>query len=409
MSGPIHLDVVIFGGGAAGLWLLDEVRRSGRSAVLLESSELGAGQTIASQGIIHGGLKYTLSGIFTPSAKAVRTMPGVWRRCLAGEQLPDLRRTRLRSEFCYLWRTASLTGKLGMIGARAGLQVTPIWLEEHERPEVLRDCQGGVARIDEQVIDPVSFISDLAMQSRESLLAIDAVSGLEFRLSSIGHVELVRLIDPHSGVPLDLEPGAVVLLAGAGNEALLNMLNMSKPTMQRRPLHIVMARGGPGSLPKLNGHCVEGASTRLTVTTAEHTSGDVVWQLGGKIAEEGVELDRDALVARTAAEVSEVLCDVKLDGVTWSSYLVDRAEQATSGLTRPADVTVDVHENVITGWPTKLALVPRLAANVMNVFNGGGRDASWRERLNDSPASSWPRPLVAQPPWETERTWIAAR
>jgi len=405
MSGPVHLDVVIFGGGSAGLWLFDEVRRSGRSVVLLEANELGSGQTVASQGIIHGGLKYTLSGLLTPSAKAIRAMPGVWRKCLAGEQLPHLRRTKLRSEFCYLWRTASFTGKLGMLGAKAGLQTKPVWLEEHERPAVLKSCAGGVARVDEQVIDPASFISDLATQHRELLFAIDADNGLEFQVSATGRVELVRLINPSTGEPFDITPGAVVFTAGAGNQSLLKMVGQSRPAMQRRPLHIVMARG---DLPELNGHCVEGTATRLTITTAEHTDGDNIWQLGGRIAEEGVELDRDALVERAIDEVKEFVCDAQLQGVAWSSYTVDRAEQATSGLSRPADATLDVHENVITGWPTKLALAPRLAERILAILDGGGRDDAWMKRLADSPADAWPRPTVAQPPWETERTWISA-
>src|ERR1700733_7712281 len=85
----MQLDVLIFGGGAAGLWLLDELRRRGARVLLLEADRLGAGQTIASQGIIHGGLKYTLQGGLTPSAMQIREMPGVWRDCLAGRRLPD--------------------------------------------------------------------------------------------------------------------------------------------------------------------------------------------------------------------------------------------------------------------------------------------------------------------------------
>ncbi|MCZ6835340.1 MAG: FAD-dependent oxidoreductase, partial [Planctomycetota bacterium] len=90
--GPIQFDVVIFGGGATGLWMLESLIRLDYRVVLLESGDLGSGQTIASQGIIHGGLKYTLSGLFTSSAKAIREMPGIWRQCLAGESQPDLRR-----------------------------------------------------------------------------------------------------------------------------------------------------------------------------------------------------------------------------------------------------------------------------------------------------------------------------
>ncbi|MCH8259649.1 MAG: FAD-dependent oxidoreductase, partial [Planctomycetes bacterium] len=91
----MQLDVVILGGGGAGLWLLDELVRRDFSVLLLEANELGSGQTVASQGIIHGGLKYTLSGFMTPSASAIRDMPGVWRACLAGDREPHLTATRL--------------------------------------------------------------------------------------------------------------------------------------------------------------------------------------------------------------------------------------------------------------------------------------------------------------------------
>ncbi len=93
----MQVDVLIFGGGAAGLWLLDELARRGDRVLLLEAARLGAGQTIASQGIIHGGLKYTLQGALTPSAVQIREMPGLWRDCLAGRRLPDLRNVRLRA------------------------------------------------------------------------------------------------------------------------------------------------------------------------------------------------------------------------------------------------------------------------------------------------------------------------
>lgn len=82
--GPLRLDVVIFGGGGAGLWLLDELARRGHQTLLLEAHELGGGQTVNSQGIIHGGFKYSLDGLLSASARATRAMPDLWRRCLAG-------------------------------------------------------------------------------------------------------------------------------------------------------------------------------------------------------------------------------------------------------------------------------------------------------------------------------------
>lgn len=50
------VDVVVLGGGIGGLWLLNRLRGRGYNAVLLETGELGGGQSVNSQGMIHGGI-----------------------------------------------------------------------------------------------------------------------------------------------------------------------------------------------------------------------------------------------------------------------------------------------------------------------------------------------------------------
>ncbi len=54
----VTVDLVIIGGGVAGLWTLNRLRNAGLNAILLENSSLGGGQTMHSQGIIHSGAKY---------------------------------------------------------------------------------------------------------------------------------------------------------------------------------------------------------------------------------------------------------------------------------------------------------------------------------------------------------------
>ena len=100
----MKLDALIIGGGGAGLWLLDEMVRAGLAVLLLEREALGAGQTVSSQGIVHGGIKYTLSGSLTESARAIREMPGLWRACLDGSRQPDLSTVRVLADRCHLWR-----------------------------------------------------------------------------------------------------------------------------------------------------------------------------------------------------------------------------------------------------------------------------------------------------------------
>ncbi|MBW3540562.1 MAG: FAD-dependent oxidoreductase [Planctomycetes bacterium] len=398
----MRLDTLIFGGGAAGLWLLDELVRRGRSALLLEARALGSGQTVASQGIIHGGLKYTLSGALTRSAAAIRDMPAVWRECLDGSREPRLTGTRLRSACCYLWRTRSLASRLGMIGARFGLRVTPQRLQAAELPAVLAACPGTVARLDERVIDPRSFLADLAGRHGQRLLKIDAEHGLALETSEPGRVRTVRLSDEAGNRELCLEPRRVVFAAGAGNQELRRRAGLSPEAMQRRPLHMVLVRG---PLPELHGHCVDGSRTRVTVTSDSDGAGRTVWQVGGQIAEDGVTMSRDELVRYAASELSTVLPALDLSGTEWTTYRVDRAEGTTPTGGRPDHVQVIEEGNVLTAWPTKLALVPELARVLLERIEVG--DAT---TFDESPEigmpADWPPPEIALPPWEAADPWL---
>ena len=68
--------IAIVGGGICGLWLLNILRGKGYDAWLFEKDTLGGAQTLASQGMIHGGLKYALGGFTTPSSESIARMPG---------------------------------------------------------------------------------------------------------------------------------------------------------------------------------------------------------------------------------------------------------------------------------------------------------------------------------------------
>lgn len=395
----MRLDAVIFGGGVAGLWLLDRLSRQGCHAVLLEAGELGAGQTVASQGIIHGGLKYTLQGLLTPSAKSIRGMPVVWRDALLGRGTPNLTRTRVRSECCYLWQTDSLSSRMGMIGARVGLQVKPESLTVEDRPDALKQVPGQVARLAEQVLCPRSLLADLAEQYRDRILKIDVAQGLQFRLQSPGEISQVELTDVASGQKLQLIPRQVVFTAGAGNASLRKLAKLDDAVMQRRPLQMVLVRG---ELPALTGHCVDGAKTRVTVTSDLDSCGRMVWQIGGQLAEDGVTLSPTELTRRAQEELQAVLPGVSFLHTEWSTYRTDRAEGVTSHGTRPETVQVLCAGNVTTGWPTKLALAPVLANEIASRISAEASTSPFQSQL----WAKWPRPIVAALPWEeTQRQW----
>mgnify|MGYP004209814609 CR=1 FL=1 len=157
-------------------------------------------------------------------------------------------------------------------------------------------------------------------------------------------------------------------------------------------------------------HCVDGNRTRVTVTSGRDHAGRVVWQLGGDLAETGVERDDDAQIRRAVTELAAVLPDLdprSIQDAAWSTYRVDRAERRTGAGLRPDDATVErLHEGrLLVAWPTKWALAPRLAARVLECLPPTPGVDRPEPPLDLRPMET---PDVAEFPWET-RTWIPHR
>lgn len=393
----IHTNVLIIGGGATGLWLLDRLRRDGRSALLVESNALGTGQTIAAQGILHSGLKYSLQGLLTASARQAREMPNLWRKCLEGESQPDLAQTEVRSQSFYLWGTNSASSKLGMLGARLGLQVTPKAVSPHNAPDILRACPGAIFRVGEQVISCGSFLANLAETNQQHILQVAQEEGTRLIPGSDGKGTSAVVTSPE-GRQVAVIADWVVLAAGQGNGALRQSVGLDPKKQQTRPLHMVMVRGG---LPEFYGHCVDGATTRVSITSAKTEQGEVVWQVGGQLAEEGVSLSRDQLIAKARCELSATLPGLDLAGTAWSTYRVERAEGVTMTGGRPESYRVEKDGNLLTAWPTKLVLVPQLVDHLSDLI---AKRVS-HETSNLESLAAWPRPSVAKAPWDRETAW----
>jgi hypothetical protein len=369
----LSADVLIFGGGIAGLWILDELRRAGIDAILVEKRALGDGQTVASQGIIHGGLKYMFDGHVTPGVKAIAEMPVIWRECLTGKREPDLSATKVRSDWCYLWGTGSLKSRVFMAGSTIALRAAPEPVERKDWPDAIGEAKGKVMRVGEQVIDTVSLMRNFAQRNRGRIFLSDNI---------------------------EADAKCFILAAGEGNAELRKKFGLSDNVMQRRPLHMVMARG---NLPELFGHCVGGAKPRITITTARDSAGRTVWQIGGQIGEDGVKMSDSDFIKHAANEMEECVPGLKLDGVEISSYRIDRAEAATGMGQRPEDVHILREGNVMTVFPTKLALAPRLAERVLGELNIEHPTSNIEHRTEGE------EPPIARPPWEREARWFAAR
>lgn len=397
----LETDVVIVGGGSAGLWLLDELRRGGVRAILLEANRLGHGQTAAAQGILHGGLKYSLSGIFSRSAQMVRDMPGVWQASLNGRAEPDLSDLRLRSQHCHLWRGPSWKSWTAMLGAVTALAVKPVALADDATPAVLAQCPRPIYQLAERVIDPCDFARVMLARNRGLIWKVDPAGGLRFdQVDAAREVEMT-IRSSTTGAPHQVRSRHVVLTAGAGNSALGEAFGLPGNSMQRRPLRIGLVRG---DLPAVNGHCIDGATTRVTVTSDVDRTGRTVWTLGGQVAEVGAEMSPEAFLSHAKGELTAALPGWQKSPVEWASYAVDRAERSTLDGTLPGDVQIVRTGRALVAWPTKLVLAPRLAQQVIAQLElaPAANWQAWRGAIDEF---RWPAPEVALPPWEQELPW----
>ncbi len=391
------VDIAIFGGGIAGLWLLARLRNAGFSAVLLETGALGGIQTIASQGIIHGGTKYALTGNLSESATAIGDMPRLWRECLAGTGELNLETVRVLSDHQYLWSTHNIISRMAGFFASKAMRSRMQPVADADLPFPFRDqgFEGRLYRLDEPVLDTASLIAELVRQQGEHCYRID------------GEKAILAVDDAGTGAVLTLDGGVrlqakrLILAAGAGNQTLLAQLGRAGPEMQRRPLHMVMARG---RLPLLYGHCL-GSSTTPRITVTSYPAGEQeesVWYIGGQLAESGVERSEREQIATAKSELRALLPWIDISRVAWASMRIDRAEHKTSGGRRPDSFYVRSERGVVTVWPTKLAFAPRLAQEVLSRFQAEGVLSG---ASDTTPLASLQRPPLARFPWEEVQCW----
>ncbi|MCO7632412.1 FAD-dependent oxidoreductase [Pseudomonas guariconensis] len=387
MPTAISTDVLIVGAGVAGLWLNARLRRLGYSTVLVERASLGGEQTIKSQGIIHGGTKYALHGALTGASEAIADMPRRWREALAGSGELNLGNTRLLSDAHYLWSPGTLAGNLTSFFASKAVRGRVDQVKGEQLPPALQDraFKGKVYRLAELVIDVPSLLANLAELAGDSLLAGERIEPLREGGELLG----LRVDDR------EIRAQRIVLSAGAGTEALLQALGLDQPAMQRRPLHMVMAKGP--NLKPLYAHCLGGGpKPRVTITTHPAADGQWVWYLGGDLAEaDGVAREPAAQIAAAQKEIANLLPWVDQRQVRWATLRVDRAEPAQSGLVRPDNAFLAEQQRLLVGWPTKLALAPDFCDRVLASLERDGIRPSAQPNLADLP-----RPALGVPAWE---------
>ena len=341
---------IIVGGGVSGLWLAAELTARNIPCCVLESHQLGQGQTLASQGMIHGGTKYALDGLLSKAASAIAAMPDRWRQAIAGQGTVDLSAVALEREHQLLWSHESLAANLVGFFASKAMRSRMQRIKPEEEPAFANGFDGHLYRLSEPVL-----LLDTLIPAFENLLT--------GRLFSADVVKLIARNDRIIGVETtqgDLF-GEVILTAGEGTEGILERSGLHVPRMQRRPLAMaVCTLNTPLPAPIFGHQLGVGSKPKLTISTHQ-VRGQQCLYLGGQLAEDGVERSDQAQQLAAESAVSEALSWLTPDIGTTHVFRVARAEPATDQGARPDHPFIQTIKGGFVCWPTKLALAPQLS------------------------------------------------
>ena len=381
----MDFDIIVFGGGIAGLWLGNILAKAGYNFVLIENDKLGSGQTLASQGMIHGGQKYELQGALSPSANALKRMPKRWQACFDGTGDVDLRGVRFLSDTQVMWPAAG--GPTVWAAARL-VNAKTKKLERSNFPDVLRTdnaFRGPVYSLPEKVLDVRSLVACLAKNIEGRVVKGDLV---EIRPNG------EAVVSGHA-----LRAQLVIFTAGVGNEFAIDKFYGNGRHTQRRPLRQIMVRPLSSAL---FGHAIAYShNPRITVTSHAVSGGRYVWYLGGDVAEKGAALDESAALDFARKELAEIFPRVDWRNKEWASWLGDRAEPFDPKGRLPPGPRVAQHERVLVAWPIKLTFVPALSDRISAVLAAN----NVRRSVQSAPPPLAPAE-VGTYPWEAAK-WVS--
>lgn len=360
--GSSHIiDAAIIGGGIAGAWALNLLQQRGYNCILLESAALGADQTLASQGMIHGGLKYALSGVLTGASEAIADMPRRWRACLNGDDDVDLRGTRILSEHYYMFAEATTLGRLTTFFASRALRGRIDRIKPDQWPAEFLGFEGVVYQLNDFVMDTEDLLRTLVGKHQQRVLKLHADTG-NIKPHADGGYEIV--LDDTT-----VRVGTLISCAGNGSSQLQQALGITNLPVQKRPLKQVIVKHQHDVM--MFAHCLTGIASdepRLTITSHREDN-CVSWYLGGQLADKGVELSDDEQLATARAELETCVPWLDWQAAQFEILTVNRAEpQQASGI-KPDEAHVVRQQDFIQCFPTKLTLAPDLGDKLINVLD----------------------------------------
>ncbi len=362
-------DIAIFGAGIAGLWLLHRLRKMGYDAILFEKKSIGCGQTIAAQGIIHSGLKFSLAGKVSTLAKSISAMPDLWRDAIK----TDLTATKINAQSQHLLIPPGFFGGLTKLVTQKALGNNVHEIIPQNWPEELKASgfKGSLIYMDEPVLDVPSLLRALAEPYRDCIKKADET--------------ILNNINPKLIIFTSAQSNHLIAKNNAHDKGL---------ETQKRPLLQGMMKNAPFPL---FAHLVGKTDKPIaSITTHKTLNGELVWYLGGGIAERKKDDDPLDMYKSALNAFHKYMPNLDFSTAEWAALPIDRIEgkSVTDGW-MPDTPSIHRAGNTLYCWPTKLTFAPLLSDMVLKHIDF---DPSHQQT-----AINLPNAEFAQTPWDTAK------
>ncbi len=383
MNNQHNIDIAIFGAGIAGLWTFHRLKNLGYNVALFEKSSIGNGQTIASQGIIHSGLKFSLVGKVNKLAQNISKMPDIWRSALNGEGDVDLSSADVSATSQQLLIPAGFMGGLTALVAQKALGKHVHTIPEQQWPEDLKQSgfSGTNIFMGEPVLNIPSVIRALAAPFKDTIY---------------------KITEEQANAPFDFLENhniiakRIIFTSAASNHVIAKQHQHDTGLeTQKRPLMQGMIKNAPFPLWA---HLV-GKTDKPIASITSHTmeDGTLVWYFGGGVAERKKEADPIEVYHAIINALKTYMPNIDTDSIEWATLPIDRIEGKSKTDSWMPDIpTIHCAENALYCWPTKLTFAPLLSDMLLSKLNENGIQPSHTQ----TEIPTLPKASYAQTPWD---------
>lgn len=368
-----NVDIIIHGAGIAGLWTFNCLKTLGYDVLLIEKNSIGGGQSIASQGIIHSGLKYSLAGKVNKLAKNISAMPDRWRAALSGTGEVDLSNARIAANSQQLMIPSGFMGSMVKIVTTKALGDSVADIPKDKWPSEIQKSgfKGNLIHMGEPVLDIPSVVKALATPYRDCICkpneSLSSVKAKKYIYTAASSNQIVASQNSHDH-GLDT---------------------------QKRPLLMGFLKPAPF---ELYAHLV-GTSDKpiATITTHICEDGDLCWYLGGQVAERRKEASPNEVYDMARKAFKKYLPDINFENVQWGTLPIDRVEgKSNTDNWLPDTPTLHHADNHLYCWPTKLTFAPMLCDKIIEHLESHNIEPSNMQ----TDFSDFEKALFSKAPWD---------